>query len=239
MKQIEFTPHKPRLLILPSPLIRSRTYSQLKDSLSSQFLVEVIQLPAKGIWSLSEHVEWLKSYLDTRGLNQVYLFGHSNSGAVAMLMGITYPQKLKGIILADTIGVRKLSAIQVFLGRLLDAGLELSFSLWALIHLLQQLLSHPINFWYNTCQPFRSDLSQYLSQLKAPTMIAWGEQDHTMPVKLANDLHRQLSSSELFIFKEGSHDWPLTHPHIFSEAVREWMKSPSIKRQSFHLQYHR
>lgn len=230
MKQLAFSSHKPRLLILPSPLIRSRTYSQLKDSLSSQFLVEVIQLPAKGVWSIKEHVDWLKAYLDRRGLNQVYLLGHSNSGAVAMLMGIDYPHKLKGLILADTIGVRKLNAMQIILGRIQDAVLEFSFSLWAFFHLLQQLFSHPINFCYNTSQPFKSDLSRHISQLKAPTMIAWGEQDHTMPVELAGDLHKQLTSSELFIFKNGSHDWPLTHPDVFSEAVREWMTRGTSKK---------
>lgn len=227
MKQIGFFPHKPRLLILPSPLIRPRTYSQLKDSLSSLFYVEIIELPRNGIWSLREHVEWLKSFLDQRGLHQVYLLGHSNSGAVAMLMGITYPQKLKGLILADTIGVRKLNAFHILSGRIRDAVLELSFSLWALFHLLHQLFTHPINFYYNTRQPYKSDLSDHLSKLKPPTLIAWGEQDHTMPVQLADALHKQLRSSDLFIFPAGSHDWPLTHPQIFSQAVRAWMMRSS------------
>jgi pimeloyl-ACP methyl ester carboxylesterase len=51
-----------------------------------------------------------------------------------------------------------------------------------------------------------------------PTLLAWGEHDHTMPPDCAWRLARRLPRAQVHI-GPGSHDWLIARPDAFTRAL--------------------
>ena len=55
--------------------------------------------------------------------------------------------------------------------------------------------------------------------VRRPTLLAWGRRDWTVPLCCGETLHRLIPDSELYISRDGSHDWLMTHPAEFAAAI--------------------
>jgi len=60
-----------------------------------------------------------------------------------------------------------------------------------------------------------------------PTLIAWSEHDHVIPVSHAHALHEHLPSSRLVLFSGGSHQPHYRHAEDFAAAVAEFLSTTS------------
>jgi pimeloyl-ACP methyl ester carboxylesterase len=58
-----------------------------------------------------------------------------------------------------------------------------------------------------------------------PTLIAWSEHDHVIPVSHARALHEHLPSSRLVLFPGASHQPHYRHAEDFADAVAEFVSS--------------
>lgn len=53
--------------------------------------------------------------------------------------------------------------------------------------------------------PFTNDVKQHIGDIKAPTLILWGAQDHLIPVESAYAFHKDIPGSKLIIYPETGH----------------------------------
>lgn len=221
----------PPVVLLASMLIRARIYEPTVQALSRRFRVIVLEMPGSGRgsrlpvpWDFEQYARWAASFLSAMGLDQVTLIGHSNSGAVALVMGALHPERIGRLVLVDPVGVDPThSVLRLLLARFRDLPLEPRFSRRAGRAVLYNLLVHPRNLLSQAHLSATQELIKYAPLVRVPTLLAWGARDHTMPVRMAEVLQRLLPDATLVVSRSGSHDWLVEQPARFAAVVTDFV----------------
>ena len=211
-------------------LVLERTYRRTARCLAARFTVITIELPGSGRaskltdpWSFEVYAAWLEKLLGALELaERPIVVGHSNSGAVALLLAATSPDCVARLVLVDSVGADQAQSVaRVVLARLIDGVIELRLTLSAFHHVVYNAVFHTRNFLRQIKLAARSDLLQCASRLTMPTLLAWGRWDLTMPLRCASALHKSVPANRLYISRSGSHDWIVTNPHEFTKLLTE------------------
>lgn len=220
------------VLLLPSTLILLKTYDETIIELSKYFRVISVEPPGVGDsskveapWSFEEYALWLKEFLIIMDIKKCSLIGHSDSGAIVLITASVYPEFVNKLILADTVGSEQMSLARILPSRALDGVLEPKLSLSALSHGLKNAVSHTKNFLYQIELASITDLKDYMQELKAPTLIAWGQNDFTMPPSSIENLKNNIPDNRVYLSETGSHDWCITEPEKFAKVVFEFIEN--------------
>lgn len=236
----------PSLVLLPSPLIMAHLYRPLARRLGRHFKVFVPELPESGFnksalhtWTNEDHAKWVLSYLDQHGIRKATLVGHSTSGPVAAFLAARFPERIRGLVLVSCAGLPGRTPGQILTGRTKDLFLEPGFSLRAAPALIFNALVHRRNFFRHLAQSVQSDMISFASNIRVPTLLAWGRRDHTTPFHRARPLIEALPHAEIYLSRRGSHDWLLTNQAEFIQVLRRWsLNLPTekpIKDEPFEL----
>lgn len=73
-----------------------------------------------------------------------------------------------------------------------------------------------------TWDGYRTDFSDRLEELSAPTLLVHGEHDEVVPVPFARRAARRIPEATLRVFEACAHWPPRERPAAFVETVREW-----------------
>jgi len=192
--------------------------------------VIVVEMPGCGqaaklsrAWSFEQYADWLAQFIATARLDCPILVGHSNSGAVAIIVGARHAEHVSRVVVVDTVGAdESRSLLRVLVGRTIDAVLEAPLTVRAFHHVLYNLVFHTRNMLNQIRLAAKSDIVSYTAQMRAPALLAWGRHDHTMPLRCAELLRRQMPGAALQISPTGSHDWIVDEPDPFADAVTKW-----------------
>ncbi|NMO21675.1 alpha/beta hydrolase [Pyxidicoccus fallax] len=222
----------PDLVLLASPLVRARTYRPLLWRLARHFRVTVVELPGSGRaspvrrpWAVPEYAAWTAELVPRLAPTRPWLLGHSDSGAIALLVAAWCPERVRGLVLADTVGARrKRSVPRVVLARFLDGLLEPGLDVRAGWHLLSNVLKHTRSFFHRVRESSRVDVLTFASWVSVPTLVAWGRHDHAMPPDCARRLASRLPRAKLYL-GPGSHDALITRPRSFARAVLDFTRA--------------
>jgi pimeloyl-ACP methyl ester carboxylesterase len=224
------------ILLVPTMFGRADTYKETIAELARRgFRVITIELPGTGYsskltepWSCERLSVWLAGAIDTMRLDPTHLtlVGHSNSAAVVMFLAARRPGLCARIVLADTVGAMphpRLPAI--LMGRALDSILELRLTIWGSPHLLFNLRRHTLNLLYQLELAVERP-AWALPRIAVPTLLAWGARDHTIPLRASRRaLERLIQAPQLYISRLGSHDWCITEPTEFADAVNAFIRT--------------
>ena len=232
----------PPLVLLATTLVRSRPYAPVIRRLAGRFRVYAVDMPGCGgsqrlaeTWGFERYAAWAAGLLEQLGLERVTLVGHSNSAGAAMVLGALHPGRVARVVLADGVGADESpSYFRVLLGRWVDAMLELRLSLTGWHHLFYNLLLHTRNFLGQIDASIRQDLRPYARRVAVPTLVAWGARDHTMPPRCARVLEKLLPRPHVHVAPTGSHDWIITHPDEFAEAVASFASATAREEKTSH-----
>ena len=221
----------PPVVLLASMMVRACTYRALARALARRFHVIVVELPGSGRgsrldapWDFAQHARWCAELLPALGLTGARVIGHSNSGAVALVLGALHPERLSRLVLVDTVGVAPLGSVaEVVRRRALDVPDEIGFNLTAAPALLYNCLFHAATCLEGTLLAVTEDLTAYARRLRVPTLVAWGARDHTTPLDDARVLHGLVPGAELHVSATGSHDWLVEEAEAFARVVGEFV----------------
>ncbi|MEH7354930.1 alpha/beta hydrolase [Neobacillus drentensis] len=64
---------------------------------------------------------------------------------------------------------------------------------------------------------------EVLKQIKTPCLLIWGDHDKSMPLKIGEQLNRDLSNSELIVLKETGHALPEERPIEVYEYIKSFL----------------
>ena len=64
---------------------------------------------------------------------------------------------------------------------------------------------------------------EVLQQIKTPCLLIWGDHDKSMPLKVGEQLHRDLANSELIVLKETGHAVPEERPFEVFEYIKTFL----------------
>jgi pimeloyl-ACP methyl ester carboxylesterase len=213
-------------VLLASPLVRAQTYRPLLRRLARHFRVTVVELPGSGLasrvprpWTSSAYADWVAGLLPRLGVTRPWVMGHSDSGAVALLLGARYPERVRGLVLADSVGARRKRSVPRVVGaRLLDGLMEPLLNLRAWWHLVSNALWHPRNLLHRIRESCTLDVLDVAARVTVPTLLAWGRLDRAMPPGCAWRLGARMPHARVHI-GPGAHDAPVTRATAFTGAV--------------------
>lgn len=188
--------------------------------------------------SLDSYAAWVRDFLDTIGVaGAVYLAGHSFGGGVAIKVAHTYPDRVRLLVLLNSIGgaVWKGDGEEdrkhLYERPLWDWGLHLPWDTMrsralnrvvpvVVTDIVQNAMRNPVAFWRVAHIARRADLRSELEDLKRrelPVVVLWGSGDSIIPSVSGEALGRALGEEVETI--EGSHGWMLADPDAFGEVM--------------------
>lgn len=185
-------------------------------------------------WDLDDYVEWLKDF--SRDREKFFLMGYSFGGRVAIKFAVKYPQKLYGLILVSSAGIRKprtLNLIFLAIARFVKSILGL-LKLKKVEDFLRKIfylyiLRKPDYYkakghLKETFQKIiEEDLTPLLKEIKIPVLVIWGEQDKITPLENALLMKNEIKFSQLEVLSNIGHTPHLENPELLAQKIKSFV----------------
>jgi pimeloyl-ACP methyl ester carboxylesterase len=190
---------------------------------------------------LGAYADWVERYIETAGLSEVVMNGHSMGGAITLMLALRRPAWLRALVLTGTGARLRVSPVLLELLRTdyqaaVDAIVKASFAPTnePLTYAQKvrrngtrrQLLRTPQQVTlsdYEACNQF--DIKERVSEINLPTLCIVGGQDAMTPVKYSEYLHRAILGSRLEIIEGAGHMLPLEKSDEYNRTVAEFLGS--------------
>lgn len=243
-----------------------RDWLTVIHGLAPDYHVVALDLPGFG-WSsrgngrlspdnYADVIAWL---LETRGLEDVHLVGHSMGATVALRTAAKHPGYFRNLVLVDAAGILHRAAFVKAMAQpsvaldALPAGIQRTAS--RVLDFTDSLVEE-VNFWPDVTKPVRqnemiwqhltgerpntnaafaliyTDFSSSLDKIALPTTVIWGEHDPVTPVRTGHLLHGLLPNSRLELIDGAGHVPMRTHSEPFLRAFRRALVSPPTDRET-------
>jgi len=216
-----------------------RDWRWLGAALESRFRVIRLDLPGFGETPLSvmpdagfaARAHWVVDVLAQLGVTRFAVMGHSAGGPLALELAASYPEHITGMFLIGAPGlrphrgIRRLPAIRR-LSQLLRVPL-LRAPLTALLRLGFERAGFPsglppdaIRQSMHIIHALRFDRQrENVARVRAPTLIAWTEDDPFIDADISAEFASTFSSAENACFSDGGHYLQKTRSIEISQAI--------------------
>ena len=193
-------------------------------------------------WNLDDYVEWFRKFSEEACPEPArkFLLGHSFGGRIAIKFAAKYPERLKGLILVSSAGIKHKPSL---INLIFSSGVKKVKFIFLKIPLLKNLFPVLRKIFYKYIlrktdyinaekMPYlketfkniiQEDLFPYLSQIKIPTLIIWGEKDKITPVSDAYLMNKKIQNSKLEILKNIGHAPHLKTPEILAKKITNFI----------------
>jgi pimeloyl-ACP methyl ester carboxylesterase len=188
--------------------------------------------------TLAGFATWLAEFLDTLEITEPALvMGHSFGGGVAIVFAHNYPERVRGLVLINSIGAsawarRGVTARTITQRPLWDWGLHFPGDLWPLrqarrvlpvilSEAVPNLLREPQAFWRVAALARGADLLGELQELKRrrlPVVVLWGNRDRIITRDAFEEMCEVLGTPHSLTI-DGSHAWLIADPDAFGEVI--------------------
>jgi pimeloyl-ACP methyl ester carboxylesterase len=214
---------KKTLIVLPSWGRDRNAYKKLIALAPDDYIVYVLSYeflcPNGNIDRIEERIV---DFIRLKKLPSVEIVGHSLGGTVGLGFAIRYPEYVSRLILVDAkvfktrsrgISVFPTQWENLFIADNFGVAYDLVFRTGLRI-LFNLRLHGKLGLW-----ALKFDATDGAAQIKVSTVILWGENDRSTPVKDGYLLHNLVPHSTLTVVPSVGHEWILHYPHYFWEAI--------------------
>jgi pimeloyl-ACP methyl ester carboxylesterase len=193
---------------------------------------------------------FVNTVVDKLGLSKFAIAGNSMGGGIAARYAETYPDRVTALVLVDAGGMPAKQGDHVPLGFRIGRNPVLG---WLMLHItprhifaegLQDSFSHrdlitPAmvdEYWElnrmdgtRAATQARFRLGQdpfvkdHTADIKAPTLILWGAQDHLIPVAAADEWHAAIKGSQEIVYPDAGHVLQEDEADKSAAAVRTFL----------------
>lgn len=174
-------------------------------------------------WGIPEYANWTKLRIESLGLSNATLLGHSFGGRIAALIASEQPDWLSKLILygapvlyRPTLAIRSRIALAKFLKPMLKPILFNSVNVElaeAERRGMQEIFKRAVSF----------DETEFLPQIQVPTLLIWGEYDESVPLRIAEESHELIQNSQLVVIPDAGHNAHLEKPELFNGMVMRFL----------------
>jgi len=159
------------------------------------------------------------SLLSALGVEHAHILGVSMGGRIAIALTLAHPELVKSLILVSTFARRiPLTRRGIF---------RLDNPLMRLLRAMGNTYPQPHYAFLRQLQASRNyDATDRLGEIRAPTLILHGRNDHLAPFALAEEMRAGISGSQLIAF-DGGHIFLFLQQKQFLAAVIAFLASQS------------
>ena len=207
------------------------TFQNLYNDLKNHYEVYAIDLPGFGDEPidkplvLDDYVEFVRNFILSKKIDEPILIGHSFGGRVTIKYACKY--EVNKIALVSTPGIkrRKLKVI-------LKVATYKIFKGMSKVIKSPHLQSYLNNFGsddYKNASPLLKetlvnivgeDLKPYLKNIKASTLLIYGDKDDVTPYSIAKRMRRKIPDSGIVLIKNTGHFPYLDNPNYFNTVIK-------------------
>lgn len=196
---------------------------------SKKYKTIVFDLPGFGksdnpepTWGVAEYSDFVRAFIKKLGYSKYSIFGHSFGGSIAIYIAEHYPQVIDTLVLSGVSFRRdkKVHPLAKFFKNIVPAGLKVTF--YKIFFPRSDLSKYP-HLESNFRNIVTQDLSHNAKNIKAKTLILWGENDTYTPVANAYLLHDLIKGSVLEIYPDKGHGLPLKYPEIVYKKLENFV----------------
>lgn len=183
-------------------------------------------------WTIGDYVKWMVDFADSQNLDKFFILSHSFGGRVAMSFAANYPERLKGLILCASGGIKPKPELKT---KIIFRVAKIGNAIFSPRHLIR-FKDGARNIFYLFLRSkdyvkangtmketikhiLDEDLLPELSKIKTKTLIVWGEADKMVPLKYAHIFKEKIENSKLEILPKIGHSPHLEAPEKLSEIV--------------------
>ncbi len=203
---------------------RADSFLPVFNHLSTKYEVYAIDFPGFGEsslstvpWDVDDYQKMLLKIFDSLGIEKASLIGHSFGGRVSILFSAKHPERVEKVVLVDSAGIIPQRTLKYYLR-------VYKFKIMKEVFLLStkgKSKQEKLDKFYekygskdykeagNLRQTFvkvvNQDLRPYLSQIKASTLLIWGENDQDTPVSHGKIMEKEIPDAGLVVFKDAGH----------------------------------
>lgn len=229
------------------------TWNWVVPEWTDKYHVIAIDLPGHGesvstktlSYTMTEQAEKLHTFLEAKKIKQIYLFGHSMGGAIAVRYAVNHRENVNALILIDSMGMVQTKSDGIKLVEKSDKNplydvctqerLEtlLNYSMYKPPYIpdiikdavLEEKCARRALEKVMYEDMYKDvNVSDVAKNIDIPTLILWGEKDRMTHVDDAALLHRIIKGSHLVILKEIGHVPILEDPEQTADAVDKFIK---------------
>jgi len=199
----------------------------------------------EGPYTMDAYAADLRGLLDALGIERVVLAGLSMGGYVSFAFYAAYPERVRGLILADTrhqadtpearanryalierIRAEGASAaVEAFLPRLFGATTQRERPEWVEAF-RRKMMTNPAAGLIGALQAMaeRPDRTELLPHIRVPTLVIVGEEDAVTPPDVARQMAEGIPGARLVVLPHAGHLANVEAPEAFNEAVRSFLQ---------------
>jgi pimeloyl-ACP methyl ester carboxylesterase len=211
----------------------TRLWSRNVPELAGHYRVYLVDLPGFGTmrryrqhFDLTRSGLWLAAWLEALGLQTVNLVGHSMGGYVSMALAATHPERVKRLVLVDSIGMPLNLPVRRLIYQALKAIARTLPAFWMCIG-YDYLRAGPRTILRATQQIVTLEAADVLATLageRVPTLVIWGERDDLVPFSLGRQLHARLNGARLCVLPGANHFCMFEQPRAFNRALLAFLQ---------------
>lgn len=204
-----------------------RWWSKNITTLAQRYRVYALDLVGFGgsrgqPFSMDAAVDALSAFLDTLDSAPLHLMAHSMGGAIAARLAIRLGERVRGLVLVDSLALPLRRSIANSTLRLPLALRYAAPDFWPVLA-FDALRAGPLNLLRATLDIHRADLSAELGQIACRTLVVWGEHDMLLPVRLGEQLHAALPDSRWALVRGAGHIPMWDRPEEFNTLVLDFL----------------
>lgn len=193
-----------------------------------------------GVWGVEEYTRLIEKFIAGLMLDNPVLVGHSFGGRVSILLASR--NKVDKVILVDAAGVKPRRPLKYYF-----KIYSFKASKWAVKTLLPRRKAESIinkmrarrgSADYNSASPLmksilskvvNEDLCGVMSDIKAPTLLIWGENDTATPLSDAKKMEKLIPDAGLVSFPGAGHYSFLDNPAGFRAVLKSFLSNPATE----------
>lgn len=213
----------------------TRWWASTRELLAEHFRVYAIDLISFGATNsrrsfvLDQAAAFLAAWLERIGVERANVVGHSMGGIIAADLAAAYPDRVDRLVLvAPATLPLNFGYPRAMLGLLRTMpGISPRF---VPILIADGIRAGPLALWNATRQILTADLRDRFCQIRAPTLLIWGERDRLVPVTVGSQLLHDVPHAKLLVMAGAGHvpmwDQPVEFVRIVTDFLDGHDRSP-------------
>ena len=206
-------------------------------------LLPIFELPIRNV-SVTGLVDHVANFVAYKGFERVHLLGNSLGGHIALLYALREPEKIQSIILTGSSGLFESAMGTGFPKRgdyeFIKSKTESTFydPKVATKELVDEVFdivndrNKAIRVVATAKSAVRHNLGDKLHQVKAPTLLVWGLEDHITPSFVGEKFHELIENSKLILLEECGHAPMMEKPGVFNRHLESFLAGVSFSKKS-------
>ena len=239
-RYIESGSDGPNLMLLHGLFGALSNFEGIINRFSANYNVVVPMLPIYEMpileVSVSGLVDFVNRFVTYKGYDKVNLLGNSLGGHIALLYALGYPERITSITLTGSSGLfesafgtafPKRGDYEYIKKKTADTFYDPEVASQELVDEVFGIVNDrgkAIRVVATAKSAVRHNLADKLKNIKAPTLLIWGQQDNVTPPFVGEKFHELIANSRLHFIDKCGHAPMMEKPEDFNVLLEDFLR---------------